>query len=142
MLRVGTLEQIYYQSSLDFRKYSEGSTNLLNIPNHKINNSFPNPVRNYATIKVIHDFTHIFTKLRGQVDRTDLIIHETIRTKYINEYHLSLADKYVSFYWIRLLHQRENEQIYKEGAAINLTNLSYDYIWPSGFQRMRLKYTI
>lgn len=83
------------------------ATNLLNIPNYKIINSFRNPYRYDAEIQVFLDFTHIFKRWRGQLERTDLILHEDVRARWIQEYHLSPAEKHCSFHWIRLLHQQE-----------------------------------
>ena len=38
------------------------------------------------------------------------------------------------------MHQREQEQYEENGAAMSLINLTYSDIWPSGFQRMRVKF--
>lgn len=124
-----------------YAEYSQDSTNILNIPNYKIFNVFPNPFRDNATIKVFLDFTHIFKRLRGQLERTDLLLDEQTRARFINDYHLSPTENHCSFHWIRLLYQKEQEQIFQNGAAMTLTSLSHADIWPSSFQRMRVKHT-
>ena len=119
----------------------KNSSNILDIPDYKICNCFLNPFRNNHTIKVLLDFTHIFKRLRGQFERTDLILNEETRARFINEYHLSPTDNHCSFHWIRLLYEKEQEQIFQHGAAMTMTNLCHADIWPSSFQRMRVKYT-
>ena len=119
---------------------SENATNLLNIPHYNIVNSFVNPFRYTSRIKVFLDFTHIFKRLRGQFERNDFLIHSSSRARFIKEYKLSPAQNHCSFHWIRLLYQREQEQL-SNGAAMNLTNLTHIDIWPTGFQRMRVKHT-
>ena len=115
-----------------------GATNSLNIPNYKIVNCFSNPFKINSTIKVFLDFSHIFKRLRGQFERTDFIVHESVRTRYIENYQLSPVAKECSFHWIRLLHHREKQQCEENGAMMSLTDLNYADIWPSGFQRMRV----
>ena len=121
--------------------FSDGQVNTLNIPNYKIVNSLPNPFKNDSTIKVFLDFTHIFKRLRGQFERTDLIVHESVRARYIRDYLLSPVSSECTFHWIRLLHHREQQQCDESGAMISLTSLNNEDIWPSGFQRMRVKHT-
>lgn len=117
------------------------ATNLLNIPDYNIVNSFQNPFRNDSQIKIFLDFTHVFKRLRSQLERTDLIIHQALRARFINEYYLSPAENCCSFHWIRLLHHREEQEREENGAAMTLTNLTFADIWPSGYQRMRVKHT-
>ena len=124
-----------------YARFKKGSTNLLEIPNYKICNTFSNLFRDNATIKVFLDFTHIFKRLKGQLERTDFIFHESTRAYLMKEYNLSLAEYVCSFHWIRLLHHREEETRLYNGAIMTLTNLSTADIWPSGFQRMRVKHT-
>ena len=122
-------------------KYTLGATNILNIPDYAIVNSFKNPYRYDDEIQVFLDCTHIFKRWRGQFERTDLIIHDDVRARWIKEYNLSPVDKLCSFHWIRMLYHREEYEREKNGAALTLTKLSHDDIWPRGFQRMRVKYS-
>ena len=124
-----------------YARFEKQSTNLLEIPNYKICNTFTNPFREDATIKVFLDFTHIFKRLKGQLERTDFIFNESTRAYLMKEYHLSPAEYICSYHWIRLLHHREEEARLNNGAIMTLTNLSTADIYPSGFQRMRVKHT-
>lgn len=120
---------------------SKGSTNILGIPDYKINNSFPNPFNFSTSIKIFQDFSHIFKRFRCQFEKTDIILSAITRARFVEQYDLSPADDYCSFHWIRELHKSESEEIYQNGAALSMTTLSNSDIWPSGFQKMRLKYT-
>lgn len=113
-----------------YGKRTIGSTNLLNIPDYDIVNSFQNPFRFNDEIQVFLDFTHIFKRWRGQFERTDLVIDESVRTRWIKEYNLSPVEKHCSFHWIRLLYEREETAREENGAAMSLTNLLHSDVWP------------
>ena len=137
----GPLNKSLLKSLGVYAEFCKGETNILNIPDYIIVNTFQNPFRHNYTIKVFLDFTHLFKRLKGQFERTDIILNDSIPAEYIKQFHLSPVDKRCSFHWIRLLNQRENEECIENGAAMCLTNLTHADIWPTGFQRMRVKHS-
>ena len=69
-----------------------------------------------------------------------MILNETVRARWVKTYHLSSVYKLCSFNWIRELYKHEQIEKEQNGAALTLTNLFHDDIWPRGYQRMRVKY--
>ena len=70
-----------------------------------------------------------------------MIVHESVRARYIRDYQLSPIANECTFHWIRLLHHREQQQCDENGDMMSLTSLNNEDIWPSVFKRMRVKHS-
>ena len=77
------LHKSLLQSLGVYAQFYKSKTTFLNIPDYKIVHTFQNPFRHNYRIKVFLDFTHLCKRLNGQFYRTDIILNDSIRAKYI-----------------------------------------------------------